>query len=201
MSRARGTAGISARTRDQRRRHQHCLYAGAAVDGGCAAPYAHGGAPAAVPTMGGGPHRASSVRRRTCPDPNPPPRTLLRTALYGWCTAARPRRRCALCYEIEAGRQQHYVECGVARAFGARRLALAEWPGGEATTAQVIRAIGAGGPARMHAAMCLDAVLSAVDGARHGALQTAFGAMAARLKEVVHRHAQCRVALPRAQAG
>lgn len=107
---------------------------------------------------------------------------------------------CQAMRDLPHGRGISDVECWSARAFGAHHLALTVWRVGETATAQVIRTVGAGVTEATRVAMWLDAVLCAVDGARHCEAQNPRGAMAARLKEVIRRHAKCSDALLRLPA-
>lgn len=125
--------------------------------------------------------------------------TALRTLCYAWCTnnrfGAEPHG-CRLGCGREAGdAQQHYLVCPVARAFAARHLHAPVLPEGPGATAAAIRSLALAGSPGVRTAMWLDAVVCAVDSARHGARLAPTSVMIARVKELVRRHNVCRRAV------
>lgn len=127
--------------------------------------------------------------------------TVLRAAMYGWCTAARLRsgaNRSLLGCGVAGGDCHiHYVHCARWHAWAGRVLGVGAFVHNGTTT--VIRALAMEAQVSLRIALALDCLLCAVDKLRRGAPQRYQDLMQGRLKEMVRRHPALRAAALRSR--
>lgn len=117
--------------------------------------------------------------------------------MHAWCTSYRfgaEVQPCALSQAEAGDAQQHCVCCAVARRDGRDWLSWPPLPDASAREA-LIRVLGSGVFYATWAALWIGAVCSTVHVSRRDSRCRSHGAMVARMKQVVHRHPSCRVAL------
>lgn len=133
----------------------------------------------------------------------PPPElvcTILRTALYGWCTSSRFRsgqNGCLLhCGAAESDCQTHYVRCPRWQAWATNLLRVGEIVL-HGTTSALLRSHAMPLSVSLRVSAALDFALFAVDKARHGATENPDMLMSSRLQEMVRRHSARRAVVVR----